>query len=730
MLTIGLLVSSYLPTSIVQAQVEFPREKTLIVRGGAKVAAPELYNPFLPTYVDWGVGGDIIVEHLFYRNLYNGTIIPWLGESFTYDAGFTGMTIKLRKGAYWNDGKPFTADDVVFTYEMLKANAPTLGYSSWVKEWFKDETAVDDYTVHITFTAPSARADYVFLTAGWPLPIVPKHVWEKVDPTTFKNWPNPVFTGAYMPIESTAERCVLKRLDKYWAKDVLGYYPAPEYVLITGFGSAEAMMVEQIEHRMDIWVDFTRSQYTEVMRRNKNVTVWDSLDPCCRNLWINTAWYPLNMSEFRWALNLAINKTKISWAAYEGVTVATKTPFPDYRGLDPFISEDVLLKYDITEYNVTKANEILDRLGFAKGPDGIRVTPNGTKLEYTVLSPPWAGHREGSQVVAESLRDIGIDGTYKVMEPAPWGDAWNRGEFKLLYAWACGAGLAHAWDPYGWYTGFHSRWVVPIGETAAFNTGRYNNSDVDRIVDALEGMRPDDPRAKPLYKEGLEIFLRELPTIPLVQSIFPTTNDNTYWTNWPSSTSLYSTPFHWWPIFMYVVMNLKSTMAPVVPKGYISIATTPIAGEIFVDGKLLGIGTATITPEVGATVRITFGDVEGYTTPAAVTAVAEADRTAANPQLVTAKYVAKPIAELGAIASELATLRGEVATLSGAVSSVGSKTDALAAGQTSLAGNVKSISDQVTALAGQLSTLTTAAAIEGVAIIVLAAALVVALRRK
>ena len=67
-----------------------------------------------------------IYEALFYTNLNTGELIPWQGESYTYNADFTQVTLKLRDGVTWCDGEKFTADDVKYTLEMLRDNSPDL----------------------------------------------------------------------------------------------------------------------------------------------------------------------------------------------------------------------------------------------------------------------------------------------------------------------------------------------------------------------------------------------------------------------------------------------------------------------------------------------------------------------------------------------------------------------------------------------------------------------------
>src|SRR5207249_5190371 len=102
-------------------------------------------------------------------------------ESYTYNKDFTEVTFKLRKGVEWSDGQPFTADDMVFTINMLKNNAPALGgWSVEMQAWVKDATAADAQTAKITLTNPYPRFvfnDFAVRIYNTIYP-VPKHIWE------------------------------------------------------------------------------------------------------------------------------------------------------------------------------------------------------------------------------------------------------------------------------------------------------------------------------------------------------------------------------------------------------------------------------------------------------------------------------------------------------------------------------------------------------------------------
>src|SRR5690606_1783994 len=81
--------------------------------------------------------------------------IPWLATGHEFNEDFTAVTVNIRDGVKWSDGEPFTANDVAFTFTMLKEHAPKLTWSIDVQTWVEDVKADDDLTVTFTLTNPN-----------------------------------------------------------------------------------------------------------------------------------------------------------------------------------------------------------------------------------------------------------------------------------------------------------------------------------------------------------------------------------------------------------------------------------------------------------------------------------------------------------------------------------------------------------------------------------------------
>lgn len=148
---------------------------------------PFANNPNWPT-----VKG--IFEPLMVFNTLKAELVPWLADSYTWSEDFKTLTFKLHEGVKWSDGEPFTANDIVFTFNLLKNTAGLNGSGLTALNGAVDTfTAADDLTVVFTFKAVDTMSIYDITNQD----IVPEHIWKDVaDPATFPN-ETPVGTGPF-----------------------------------------------------------------------------------------------------------------------------------------------------------------------------------------------------------------------------------------------------------------------------------------------------------------------------------------------------------------------------------------------------------------------------------------------------------------------------------------------------------------------------------------------------
>ncbi|HDI31880.1 MAG TPA: ABC transporter substrate-binding protein [Thermofilum sp.] len=555
--------------------VELPRERTVYIAISGRIKDPTNFNLYAPGVSRSSTGlHQFIYEYFFYINFETGEYIPWLAERYEYSPDFKSITVYLRKGVEWSDGVPFTADDVVFTYNLLINTAPKMIWSSEVAKYVDSVEKIDDYTVKINLKHANPR--FHLIREAFPvvrvwggLTILPKHIWEKVeDPVKFKNNP-PIGTGPYRLLSASETTIIYERRDDWWATELWGIRPAPKYVVMQYVGPEESVAAKLEANEIDtpfIGI-LSLGTFKAVAKRNPDVRAWHKdepyawLDPCPRAFMVQNAKYPWSLKEVRRAISYMIDRDAIAEFAYERSTQPSWGVFPYYGGLKPYFDaiQDLIEKYKPTEYNLKKAEEILTGLGFKKGPDGVWVTPNGTRLEMEYLvNGDSAEEMRVATVVADQLRAGGIDVKLKVLTGPVQADTRLRGEWDIVYQCFCPGDS----DPYDNLELFHSKFYVPLGERAPWyerNTFRYKNPKYDEVVDELARTPPSDlEKCVELFRKAMEILFEDLPVIPGMQAPALVPFNYHYWENWPSAENPWNMPVSWWATFNLVLNGYLS----------------------------------------------------------------------------------------------------------------------------------------------------------------------------
>ncbi len=558
------------PTPAPISPERLARAETLNIALGGRVADPTNLNIYAPGVSRSGTGiHQVIYEYFFYNNLQTGEYIPWLAEKYEYNADFTSITVNLRKGVTWSDGKPFTADDVVFTYELLKKN-PGMTWAAEANTWAKAVTKVDDTTVKIELTKPNPRFHLIreaFPAVGiWGgLTILPKHIWEGKDPLTFKN-SQPVGTGPYKLVRATETAFVYESRDDWWGTKVFGVKPAPKTINFQYIGDDTNIALALAANEIDTPFigKLSLGSFKEVARRNPNLRAWTKdppyawLDPCPRALMVQNAKPPLDKKEVRWAISYLIDRKAIVNLAYEGTTTPTWGVWPFYDGLKPYFEaiKDLRAQYPSDATDPKKAAGLLEAAGLKKvGNDW--TTADGKKLELLYLVDSNSGEEmKVSAVLADQLRAAGIGVKVQSMTGSPMADALLRGQYDLkLHSFCPGYIYDNLWL-------FHGANYVPLGEPAPWyerNSFRFKNEAFDAIVDEMASTPPtDEEKIKDQFHRAVEILFDELPVVMMVQAPALVPFNTTYWVGWPSADNPWNMPVSWWATFNLVINGYPS----------------------------------------------------------------------------------------------------------------------------------------------------------------------------
>lgn len=527
-----------------------------VVMDQVNYAVFDSFNPFIPNGVEFAAGWwQISMEYLYYVNYATGEITPWLADSFEYNKDYTQLTFHIHKGVTWSDGQPFTAQDVEYTMNLCMKDS-TLGSCPGDVTYWKSVKATDDYTVVFTFTEPRPRTHLIFyvkICTGQI--IVPKHIFEGKDIKTFKNNP-PVTTGPYTLDKTYPDQKVYvwKKNDNYWNKDK--FNPTPKYVIYrSGPASAEQYLAEAKSNVTDVFgMDY--QTYMDKKADMPQIDLAAYVDPCPRGAFFNTAKAPFDKPEFRRAMSMLMNRPK--WAANIWVppSKAAVAPWADYRNLDKYINQDANKKWGTLDYNVDGAKKLLTDLGYKWDSSNKLIGLDGKPVKFTVGTPTGVTDREYAiaQDWIADLQAVGIDATLQHFEQPVWFGKTATGDWDTGIWWMCGATV----DPLELYGQFKSSYAVPIGtRSTKGNDERLKDPEFDAVVGKLEAITPDDPAAMALYMQAYDLFMRDAPGVPLIQTYYTVNYNSQYWSNFPSNKNMYTVPFNWWAQIIWVLFDVK-----------------------------------------------------------------------------------------------------------------------------------------------------------------------------
>ncbi|WP_407112943.1 peptide ABC transporter substrate-binding protein [Bradyrhizobium sp. LMG 9283] len=407
--------------------------------------------------------------------------------------------VRLRDDVRWHDGKPFSAEDVKFTLELIT----NPNFRSWRTA---GHALVRDITVisptELSWRMEEAFAPYLsFLTETF---IVPKHILEKeANPNNAAFNQAPVGTGAFKWGKRVAgDHLELVANTEYFGDGphierlVFKYIPDLT-VLYTQFKSGDIDLVGQPY--------ITPDHYGEAKTLpNRVVTLLPRAS--FESFYLNLERPQFKELAVREALYAAIDKDAIIQGLYYGVPTPTETFMPRQSF---FFNANLPLH----QFDVNRAGKILDQAGWAKGADGIRAK-NGVRLSFSNSTTSGDPLREQlQQFLQQTFAQLGVEMKISNLPAAVmWGEFWMQSQFDSVIV---GSSYLIGADP-DVTNRLHSRSIGAKGGRGS-NNAQYANPEVDALLD--KGARTFDPEARrAIYSRVQELVRRDLPFLPLYQS--------------------------------------------------------------------------------------------------------------------------------------------------------------------------------------------------------------------
>ncbi|WP_426755047.1 ABC transporter substrate-binding protein [Myxococcus sp. Y35] len=430
-----------------------------------------------------------------------GRWTPWLATGHAWSEDRRTLRFTLRPGVRWSDGRPFSADDVAFTFQLLKQHAALDAGGVW--RFVEDVRAEDAHTVAFQFSR-------VYIPGFAELaqqPIVPRHVWEKVpDPVTFTN-PEPVGTGPFTEVTLFRNQVYeLGRNPHYWQPGK----PAVSALRFLAFPTNDQANLALVEGEVDWAGNFVPAvDRTFVARDPAHHGRWFPLYGSTVFLYPNTTLPPLDDVRVRKALSMALDRERLVEIAMYGYTrpadaTALNDAYTAWR--DPDAAQGAWVKHDLEA-----AKRLLDEAGLKEGPDGLRRKADGQSLTLDIeVVGGWSDWVRAGQVVARDLRKLGVQAQLRTYEFGAWYARLQKGEFQLAISWSLDGPTPYTF--YKWQ--LSPRTVRPVGEVAAANWHRFGDAQADELLMRFE--RADSEEEQLVLMAAVQRRYSELaPSIPL-----------------------------------------------------------------------------------------------------------------------------------------------------------------------------------------------------------------------
>ncbi len=431
-----------------------------------------------------------------------GNLIPAIAKSVPkIESDNVTYKFDLRQDVKWSDGTPLTADDVVFTYQLMydpKWKAAKSRYRPDFEAYMKSAVATDKYTVTLTMNKVWASFLDNYGTTG----IMPKHVWEKLEPAAVNssdmNQVPTVVNGAFVPVKwDKGQQYTMKKNDSY-------YRGAPyldSYVYKVA-GDAVAIANQLKTGELDVGGPDNSQWDSLATANNVNRVAVDTP---------NFEFYPTQLDpskskaaaffsdvKVRQALLMALNRQQVADRVYfKQAKVADSS-----IGSTNWVHITPKAQYP---FDVKKAEKLLDDAGWVKGADGIRAK-NGVRMAWELRTNAGNKVRENFiQVMADSWKAIGAEVTPK---PVQFQQLVTQLTSTLQFDMILIGISVNNTDPDQSQL-WHSR---SVGQ--GLNGESYKNPQVDKLLDdALATV--DRNKRKQMYAQVQEILLNDLPA-PLV----------------------------------------------------------------------------------------------------------------------------------------------------------------------------------------------------------------------
>ncbi|MCE2572003.1 ABC transporter substrate-binding protein [Motilimonas eburnea] len=433
------------------------------------------FNPynqttFLPTTNEY------IYEPLaIYNPMQGGKVHYRLAENIEFNSDATAAVFTLRKGVKWSDGEEFNADDVKFSFDLVKANPALDTRAIWQR--ISGVEVLNSHQVKFTFPVPDSGAPIEIVR----VPVVAEHIWRDVkDPVTFTN-ENPVGTGPLTEIERFTTRVYVQcRNPHYWDDSTLKV----DCVRLPQLANNDQVLAAAQKGELDWFGSFLPDiDKTYVAKDAQNFKYWfpaDSMVAFNLNL---ASTKPGNRKafndvHFRRAVSMAMDRNSMVNIAGYGYPTLNEYPSGLGAGYHSWNNDEVDKKFgQYSRYDIKAAKALLQQAGYQdKDGDGYVDNPDGSAIAFSILVPNgWTDWVNTVQIAVDGLQEMGINAKVSTPEATAWTSALIDGSYDA----AINAYFAGVTPHLMYNTAFHSSQL----DKTRMSSTRFTDPELDKLLD-------------------------------------------------------------------------------------------------------------------------------------------------------------------------------------------------------------------------------------------------------
>jgi len=511
---------------------------TLTIQGDSgNPTLVENFNPFQ--------GGALHGTYLIYEPLeipspIDGTYTPFLATDYKFKDPTT-LVYTIRQGVKWSDGKDFTPQDVVFTFNLLKKYPALDGKGVWQQI---SSVSASGNEVTISFTAPNVP----FAASIAQTEIVPEHLWSSMaDPTKDPDI-KPVGTGPFMLDSFAPTQYSLKKNPNYWQADKI----APAEVLFPAQASNQnTNQLDVVSGKFDWAYNFLPDvKQTFVAKDPAHNQYWFPPGGTI-GLYLNLTKAPYNDVNFRMGLSESLDRKTISQKAvncYLDQASMSGLILPNLKKfLDPSLPDQ-----GIVAQNKSTAEQDFAQAGYTM-QGGKLIGKNGKQATMTIVMPgnfsDWVA---AAKEVVNQLSTVGINATLDLPQYAQYSQSIQAGTFDAAIGGFGGNG-----DPYlDFSTALNSHFATPVNTPTANNFERFKDPSVDQALATLASAT--DSSAQMQATHALEqVMYQKVPIVLLYYGGSWGLFSTKHFTGWPSASNPYTLPTLYNNALLTVVTHLS-----------------------------------------------------------------------------------------------------------------------------------------------------------------------------